>query len=132
MDIDIRLDLVPENVEALARFADLFAKPRFHRIACPGIDPQRDSDLRTLRRTMEAVLEAAARRGMVHQPTPREDARDNVQEELAAGLAALVEHIEAAVHQAGAGGGAVIMAEIQYVLDHIRDEKAAPVVKLAK
>ena len=71
MDIDIRLDLVPENVEALARFADLFAKPRFHRIACPGVDPHRDSDLHTLRRTMEAVLEAAARRGMAHEATPR-------------------------------------------------------------
>lgn len=132
MDVDIRLDLVPENVEALARFADLFGKPRFHRIACPGVDPQRDSDLRTLRRTMTAVLEAAGRRGMAHQPTPREDASDHVQEELAAGLAALVEHIEAAVHEAGAGGGAVIMAEIQYVLDHIRDEKAASVVRLAR
>lgn len=113
MDVELRVDLVQENVDALARFDALFGSHRFHVIACPGVDPGQSTDLKTLRRLMQAVLAASASRGMEVPRVPAPEMPPEVQVALSELLAVIQERAA----EAGLGGGALLVDAIEHIIE---------------
>ncbi len=122
MQVELLLDLVPENVEALARYAELFRSQRFHALACPGVDPGQSSDLKTLDRTMNTILGACASRGL---PVPQVPAVEPPAEVQAA-MAELIALLQTLAADAGVGGGAVLVEQINRLIDLLSNERARP------
>lgn len=116
MIVELAPDLVQENVDALARFARLFESPRFHRLACPGVDPGAATDLKTLNRLMTEVMRACKSRGfdvpVIDSPVDG-DVVDTV-----------VEMVSTAMDEAGVGAGEVIIQKLKAVLDTLDGDKA--------